>query len=324
MKVVVLHDGLSADASRDQQDVLIQAGSVSKALAGQGHEPVILSVSADLSRLIGQLDAIRPDFVFNLVESVIGDGRLIHLAPSILDHLKIPYTGARTEAIFATSHKLMAKRFMQANGLHTPLWIANGEACLDSFIPDCYIIKSVWEHASVGLDEHSMVSVRDLKRVYEEMASRRASLGGDCFAERFIAGREFNLSLLTDRKRPEVLPPAEICFEGYPSDKPHIVCYRAKWVDDSFEYSHTTRTFQFPPEDSFLLRKLTDLAIDCWRLFDLKGYARVDFRVDQDGRPWVLEINANPCLSPDGGFYAAAEQAGLSFNQVIERIITDL
>jgi len=319
-----MHGEIPADASPDEQDVLVQAGCVSTALANQGHEPVILTVSADLSRLIGQLNAIRPDFVFNLVESVMGDGRLIHLAPSILDHLKIPYTGARTDAIFVTSQKLMAKRLLRAIGLYTPLWVYAGEACPDPFIPDWYVIKSVWEHASVGLDDDSIVFVQDLKMLYEATASKRVSLGSNCFAERFITGREFNLSLLAGEEGPEVLPPAEIRFEEYPPGKPRIVGYRAKWVEDSFEYRHTTRTFQFPSEDTPLLRRLTDLAIVCWRLFDMKGYARVDFRVDQAGTPWILEINANPCLSPDGGFYAAAECAGVGFGGVVERIITDL
>jgi D-alanine-D-alanine ligase len=68
---------------------------------------------------------------------------------------------------------------------------------------------------------------------------------------------------------------------------------------------------------------LTEIARACWHLFGLRGYARVDFRVDQDGQPWVLEVNANPCISPDGGFVAAAAQVGLSLNDVVGRIIQD-
>ena len=65
------------------------------------------------------------------------------------------------------------------------------------------------------------------------------------------------------------------------------------------------------------------MALRCWRLFKLSGYARVDFRVDSGNRPWVLEINANPCLSPDSGFFAAAARAGLSFREVVKRIVDD-
>jgi D-alanine-D-alanine ligase len=72
-----------------------------------------------------------------------------------------------------------------------------------------------------------------------------------------------------------------------------------------------------------LLATLADLGRACWDLFELRGYARVDFRVDQSGRPWVLEINANPCIAPDAGFMAAAAQAGLTIDEVVARIIAD-
>ena len=155
------------------------------------------------------------------------------------------------------------------------------------------------------------------------MLRRAERLGGEVFAEAYIAGREFNLSVLAGPDGPEVLPPAEIHFVDYPDDRPRIVGYRAKWDSDSFEYHHTPRSFDFPPPDAPLLAELCRLARACWDLFGLRGYARVDFRVDETGQPWVLEINANPCLSPDAGFGAAAERAGLSFPAVIARILAD-
>lgn len=152
---------------------------------------------------------------------------------------------------------------------------------------------------------------------------RRKTLGVAFFAETYIEGREFNLSLLASSRGPEVLPPAEIRFEGFPETRRKIVGYRAKWVEDSFEYTHTPRTFRFPQSDGPLLLSLADLAKRCWTLFRLRGYARVDFRVDGEGRPWVLEVNTNPCLSPDAGFAAASREAGLAFPEVIRRIVAD-
>lgn len=324
MKAVVLHGEVSEGAGRDEQDVLVQAGHVSRSLAELGYKPDVFAVSADFFRLIDHLNILQPDFAFNLVESIMGQGRLIHMAPSILDYLKIPYTGASTEAIFMTSQKLLAKRFMQMSGLDTPPWLSPDDPGAGPFTPDVYVIKSVWEHASVGLDEDSIVSVQSEKKLHKIMKSKRDRLGGACFAEAFIAGREFNLAVLAGPDGPEVLPPAEIRFDDYPPGKHRVVGYRAKWDEASFEYRHTPRTFEFSAEDAPLLEKLTDMALECWRLFYLKGYARVDFRVDQAGRPWILEINTNPCLSPDAGFHAAAMRAGLSFNGVIERIITDI
>jgi len=144
-----------------------------------------------------------------------------------------------------------------------------------------------------------------------------------CFAEQYIEGREFNLSLLGNRGDVQVLPPAEIHFEGFADEKPKIVGYRAKWAAESAEYSGTPRTFQFPPTDRELLDNLIQLARLCWQHFGLRGYARVDFRVDAMGRPWILEINANPCLSPDAGYAAALKEANIPFTTAIERILSD-
>jgi D-alanine-D-alanine ligase len=122
----------------------------------------------------------------------------------------------------------------------------------------------------------------------------------------------------------EPLPPAETLFRDYPPGKPRIVDYAAKWDAASFEYNNTLRRFEFPATDAALLARLRAVALACARLFDLHGYARVDVRVDAAGTPWVLEVNANPCLSPDAGFAAAAAAAGLDGTAVLQRILGDL
>src|SRR5262249_28596630 len=145
----------------------------------------------------------------------------------------------------------------------------------------------------------------------------RNRVGVECFAEEYIAGREFNLSLLTSQHGdgiPQILPPAEIDFSSFPTDRPRVVDYAAKWDERSFAFQNTPRRFDFQDADQPLLDILKTLAIECWKLFDLRGYARVDFRVDREGRPWILEVNTNPCLSPDAGFAAALAQANISFD----------
>jgi D-alanine-D-alanine ligase len=117
-----------------------------------------------------------------------------------------------------------------------------------------------------------------------------------------------------------VLPIAEMCFD-YPADKPRILGYRAKWDTESFEYQHTQRRFLAADQDVDLQRRLIDIGKKCWSVFGLKGYARIDFRVDSSGQVFVLEMNANPCISDDSGFVAAAIQGGLTQQQLIQRII---
>jgi D-alanine-D-alanine ligase len=175
----------------------------------------------------------------------------------------------------------------------------------------------------VGLDAGSVIQTDSPEVLAAEMRKRRDLLGGACFAEEYIDGREFNLSLLAGEEGPEVLPPAEIMFEGYAPDMVRIVDYQAKWEEDCYTYHHTPRCFDFPDKDAELLEQLRDIARRCWKKFGLAGYARVDFRVDRDGRPFILEINANPCLSPDAGFAAAVLRVGMGFDQAVARIVAD-
>jgi D-alanine-D-alanine ligase len=325
MKVVLLYDRIAKEGTNpDQSDALVQAEAVGRALTDIGHESVEMTFSMDIKGFLKEIKETYPQLVFNLVESVQGHGRLIHFPASILDLLAIPYTGAPADALYLTSSKILTKKILAGAGIPTAPYYSPGDLKAKSFpLKGPYIIKSVWEHASVGLEENSVLSVKGSGQLLAEMEKRRDQLGGDCFAEQFIDGREFNLSLLASREGPEVLPPAEMRFIDYPPEKWKVVGYKAKWDDGSFESLHTQRSFEFPKSERPLLQNLMDMARRCWHLFGLRGYARVDFRVDERNQPWVLEINANPCLSPDAGFVAAASQAGLSYRQVVERIVQD-
>ena len=329
MRVAVVHDTVSDTDAPDAQDVWAQAEAVCQALIHLGHDPVKLSCDLDLNGIRRRLDEAGSEVVFNLVESLEGHGRLIHLFPALLETMRLPYTGARAEAMLLTSHKVLAKEKMAAAALPVPEWIgpwpstggtgptARGQA-------GTWIIKSVWEHASIGLDADCLVSDAAPEVVLPLLVSRAPKLGGACFAERFIEGREFNLALLGGAAGVEVLPPAEITFEGYTAEMARIVDYRAKWDEASYAYHHTPRRFEFAAEDRPLLAHLQTLALRCWEVFGLHGYARVDFRVDVAGAPWILEVNANPCLSPDAGYAAGLAQAGVSMAEAVRRILTDI
>jgi D-alanine-D-alanine ligase len=110
-------------------------------------------------------------------------------------------------------------------------------------------------------------------------------------------------------------------FVNFPPQRPRIVGYAAKWDPASFEYTHTLRRFDFGGGDEELVDGLGELARACWEPLGLGGYARADFRVDPRGTPWILEVNPNPCIVADAGFAAAAERAGLSYPQLVQRIL---
>jgi D-alanine-D-alanine ligase len=244
-----------------------------------------------------------------------------------MDVMGLPYTGVPTEGVFLTIGKLMAKERLRAAGLPTPGWIVDqGPYSIHPELgtsPRQWIVKAVYEHASFGMEDDAVLEVKDPRWVRRAVREQERRWGRPCFAEQYIEGREFNLSLLARPGGVDVLPPAEIDFSTFPAGKPHIVGYKAKWDAESFEFHHTPRRFDFPTTDAGLLDELSDLSRRCWRLFGLRGHVRVDFRIDESGQPWILEINPNPCLSPDAGFAAALERGGVPFVEAVRRILDD-
>jgi D-alanine-D-alanine ligase len=325
MNIAILHNAVADSDSEADRDVLVQVEVVDAALRALSHSTQRIAGTLNLEAIEESLTAARPDLVFNLVEALGGSDRLAHLAAMLLEDLDLPYTGVRAAAMQVTTNKLLTKERLRAAGLPTPDWVVGGLPALGAgevFGPP-YIIKAIWEHASVGIDDHAVIERGDGSLVMEQVESRSRQLGRACFAERFISGREFNLSLIAAGDGPKVLPPAEIDFSSFPEDKPKIVGYAAKWTADAFEFANTPRNFEFSAADAPLLDWLRALAVQCWEVFELSGYARVDFRVDADGRPWILEINSNPCLSPDAGFAAALARANLALERAVEWIVAD-
>ncbi len=317
-RVVILFNYVDEHSPPDERDVLIQVEAVERALRELGCKTFRLPFSLDVAAAAKRLRRLSPDLVFNLSESVAGDGQLIQLAPSLLDHLRLPYSGCSKEALMLTSNKLVAKRILRLAGIATPEWLSPGDPIPTPWNGnERFLIKSAWEHASNWLNDESLTTAARPEELLQRLERRRREAGGDFFAERYIDGREFNLSLLAG----ELLAVPEMRFVDFPEGRPKLVDYRAKWDEGSFEFQHTVHSFDFTEADRPLLERLEESARRCWQLFGLRGYARVDFRVDGEGKPWVLEINANPCISPDSGFVATALRSGLTYTGVIERIV---
>lgn len=322
----ILHDRVRPDSGPDDLDVLEQVAAVESALRALGWRVSTLPCDLDLATLAERLRRDPPDLCFNLVESLGGHGRLAPVVPALLESLVVRFTGAGSSAMFAATHKTLAKRLLRASGVPTPDWL-DAAALADpraSAAPGRWIIKSVWEHASRGLDEDSVVEIAGgtdadrARTLASALRPRLGSLGGEGFVERYVHGREFNVAVLAGR----VLPLAEMVFRGHDAGRPRVVGFRAKWDPTATEYHDTVRAFLADAEPE-LARSVADVVSRCWSLFGLRGWARVDLRVDAAGTPWVIDVNANPCLSPDAGFAAAVAEAGLSFADAIAQIIED-
>lgn len=322
MRVSVLHEEIAADAALDSVDTQVQVNAVMQALRASGYECEETIFSLDAPEMVECLKQHQPQVVFNLVESVFGQNRLMHIAADYLDANGFCHTGVSGLTLHVTTDKLFAKHLMTAFGIPTPAWqaiTAETTAVSAAHLP--LIIKPYTEDASTGIDDSCLC--RTPEAFAAKMTAIQAEKRRQYLAESYIEGREFNVSMIGVNGQPVVLPLAEMCFVDYPPEKPRIVNYAAKWDPSSFEFHKTVRRFDFPAEDQPLLQAITGVCQQCWRSFHLSGYVRVDLRVDKDNKPFVLEINGNPCIAPDSGFAAAAGQAGYSYERFIAMIVTD-
>ncbi len=262
MHVLLLHDAVSPTARPDAQDTLVQAAAVRAALTELGHTTEVLAVDDDLGALSKRLCAIAPDLVFNLVESLAGSDATAVAVPAMLDGLGVRYTGSRAASIALSNDKCAAKDFMTRLALPTPEWVTPTAPCR-AFRSDHYIVKARFEHASRDLEDDAIVRCESLdaaRRAVRDAIARawvvRVSPSGSSAAASSIS------RVLSGPAEPEVLSPAEIDFSAFPPGKAHMVGYRAKWVEESFEFANTPRRFEFPTSDAKLLAQLERLARD--------------------------------------------------------------
>jgi len=316
-KCLIIYNEPSRDALPDELDVLDQVNFIRASLVTLGHEVSQRGITNDFFREITAIREEGFDFVFNLVESIDKKAEILYFIPGLLNMHKIAYAGCPLEAIFVTASKVLARKVMKANGIP----VAGGYRITetDKLIPGKkYIVKPVWEDGSLGITEESVFTFNGtIPDILKDKNDEH------WFIEDYIDGREFNVSVLGGPGEPEVLPPAEMIFHNYSDDIPKIVSFKAKWMEGTFQYENTRRNFPTDLSEK-LMTNIRNAALGSWHTFGLKGYARVDMRTDNDENVYVLEVNANPCISPDSGFISAGVFAGYSHTEIIDHIVNDL
>lgn len=329
--IVLAFDQAALAGGLADTDIVAQLDAAEAVFQADGDRVTRLPVDLDLGRLRERLRELAPDVVFNLVESLDRSDRLQTLVPLVLEDWGYAFTGSGSGAMLLSNHKIASKQFLATAGLPVPdcAWLEVGKGL--QFLPagaaaevdaGKWIVKALESHASVHLDDASVTTFAEAGELARRLAEETRRHGLRFFAERYIEGREFNLSVIA---RPggkvEVLPAAEIEFVDFPDGKPRIVGHAAKWEEESAECRATPRRFPDGPADVPLLALLSQLTLRTWEVLRLTGYARVDFRVDRLGRPYILEANTNPCLSPDAGLPAAAERAGIGYAELCRIIL---
>jgi D-alanine-D-alanine ligase len=298
-------------------DVLTQVDAVESALKSLNHQTIRLPLGRDPGTASTLMKREMVDAVFNLCETIDEDASLSWHAAALLELLNIPFTGSPSSALMLTADKVLTKRLLSTEAILTPGYAVCRN--LADFNPESLrfpvIVKPQFEDASIGIDQESIFETPDQLRRGIAAFNRQF---GPVLVEEYIAGKEFNISLFGFPK-PSVMPLAEIDFSDFPDSLYPIVGYRAKWEPSSFEYQHTPRYFngRIPKHLASELERTSRI---CFTLFGLRDYGRVDVRVDAEDRIYVLEVNANPCLSPDAGLAAAVQQSGESYQDLVAEL----
>ena len=301
--------------------VIEEREQVEKALQRKGYRTSLFNIDGDIKRLINFIELKKPDLIFNLCESLKGESlHEMHVA-GIYELMNIPYTGAATLALGTCLNKVRTKEILQSHGIPTAHHIisSNIESCHidEAKVHFPFIVKPIHEDASIGISNSSVVY--DMESLQKQIAYILKTFDEPALVEEYIEGRELNVAIIGN-DQPTLLPISEIDFSKLPSGYPKIVTYNAKWVEGTPEYDGTVGTCPAQLEPA-VEQRVREIALRSYQLMEIRDYARVDIRLDASNSPFVLEVNPNPDISCDAGFARSARTAGMTFDDMIVKIV---
>ncbi len=300
--------------------VIEEYEEIKEALLSRGIETETFNLLDNIQELCSKLASNEYDVVFNLVESVGGESVKEMYVAGIYELFNIPYTGCNAVTLGLCLNKHRAKLFMKGAGFNVPSWKlyeTPTKIIFDSKPSFPLIVKPSKEDASVGISEQSVVY--NEQELNEQVEFLFTTLKQPILVEEYIDGREINSAILGDKEK-IALPLSEISFDTLPNDLPKIVTYEGKWIKESLYYQNTIPVCPAPLDDA-LSDKLKNLALEVSNLFGCRDYCRVDLRLTKDNQPYVLEVNPNPDISIVAGFARAAKAYGLSYDELLIKII---
>jgi D-alanine-D-alanine ligase len=265
---------------------------------------------------------VRPQIVFNIAEGIHGNSRESQI-PTMLEMLRIPYSGSDPLTLSVSLDKAMAKEVLFARGIPTPAFAVIGDLKRKPSLPSFpLIVKPLSEGSSKGIVNAALV--RNHRELREQVAAVLELYRQPAIVEKFLPGREFTVALLGNGDDLQVLPIVEICFEELPAHINPIYSFEAKWVWDTVE--KPLEIFACPARISApLRRKIEKVCRAAFSALCCRDWCRIDVRLDEAGEPNILELNPLPGIlpNPDANscFPKAARTAGLSYSQLINRVL---
>lgn len=325
-RIVVIYnrdfEGAEADPeNKAREDIKLVADDVLRVLTDAGYRTAEVGVTGDALTAIHEIKALAPAAVFNLCESISGDNRFEALMPMLLELEGLAYTGTGPFGLSLALRKERAKEVLRARGVPVARGLMLEKPDVSAVaLQYPLIVKPAREDASVGISSASVV--RDPAALAARVRHVIEHYRQPALVEEFIDGREINVSLLGRvDDQPQVLPLFEIDFSDMPADRPKIVSFEGKWIEDSAEY-HGTRPVRCQGLSDETTARVAAAAVAAFQAMDLRDYGRVDIRLTADGVPYVIDVNPNCDLSAEaGGFARAAKAGGLSYKDVILRLL---
>jgi D-alanine-D-alanine ligase len=297
--------------------VLESVEAVNKSILELKHDIVLLPLSPPAENIRNELAAANVELIFNLFEGFCGFPETEALVPEIAEELKIPYTGCPGSVLRLALDKARAKTLLKSAGIRTPSGqVINPDNIAEFNLVYPCIVKPRAEDASHGLSDLSVVE--DFASLKRQVITISNAYGGEALVEEFVGGREFNATVMGNTTY-TALPPSEIVYT-LPEGMPKLLTFAAKWEVGSVYYLNTQLTCpaKITPAEK---RAITQTITKVYQLFGCKGYARVDMRLDKDGKVNVIEVNPNPDISPGTGAARQADAAGMTYTEFMDKII---
>ncbi|HUX61921.1 MAG TPA: ATP-grasp domain-containing protein [Ignavibacteriaceae bacterium] len=276
-----------------------------------------IPIDRNVEHTIGSINEYNPDIIFNFVESVEGIASYEFCMAGLYQLLGYNFTGNLPATLGNCLNKSRTKNILASFGISTPKsttlkpFQQLSENNFDLSFP--VILKLLKEDASIGISELSVVeNINSLKKHLNFLWD---TYNQEVIVEEYINGRELNAAVLGD----SVLPISEINFDGLPDDLPKIVTYEGKWIEKSVYYKHTKPVCPARLNKD-LKNKIEKTALLAFEAMGCRDYARIDFRIDKNGNPFVIEVNPNPDISTDSGFARASASAGIPYPELLKRI----
>jgi len=325
LRVVLLYNLLERLEKGEEKDILAEdaiieeIGAVEEALCSLGHQCIVMAIRDEIHTVIHWLKEIQPDIVFNLCESVYGKTCWEMNIPALLDLFRISYTGSSPLTLGLCQDKGKVKDILLSQGILTPRYktFDRGVSHIRGNIFPI-IVKPLHEDGSLGISKDSVVF--DDEALNRQIQYVIEKYHQPALVEEFINGRELNVGLMETNGKVGTLPISEIDYSEFPEGVPKICGYEAKWVPESIEYQKSKPICPAPLE-WVMEKRVEHIAVRAFKLFGCRDYARVDIRIDRDGKIYILEVNPNPDISPQSGMARAIKAQGMTYIEFIRCLL---